>query len=58
MERLAITNIAHHHKNNFLAIIAAFAIIALYRANRDNKGAGENEQQAKARNSGEGITCL
>lgn len=40
MERLAITNIAHHHKNNLIAIIDAFAIIALYRANRDDKGDG------------------
>lgn len=30
MERLAITNIAHHHKNNFLAIIAAIIIIKSY----------------------------
>ena len=41
LEALVITNIAHHHKNYFLAILAAFAIIALYRANRDDKGAGE-----------------
>lgn len=30
MERLAITNIAHHHKNNLIAIIAATAIIQSY----------------------------